>query len=136
MAARRRGRAGDKVKMKNGFKDSIAWQKSMDFAIFIYKIVKQFPDQERYGLTSQITRAAISVSANIAEGYARASSKEFLHFLSISLGSLAEVENFIELAKRLGYISLVEYNKANEMNDEIRRIIKSTVTTIKRNMEN
>lgn len=106
----------------------------MAFAIFIYKTAKKFPDFERFGLYSQITRATISISANIAEGCGRQSSKEFLRFLSIALGSSAEVENFLELGYRLEYISLEDYESANFSNDEIRRMIKSIISTINKKL--
>ena len=73
----------------------------MELAERVYALTKDFPTDERYGLTSQLRRAIVSVPANIAEGNARDSTKEYLRFISIALGSLAEVETFLELAKRL-----------------------------------
>lgn len=122
--------------MNKGFKDLIMWQKSIDFAIFIYKLCKVFPADEKFVMISQIQRAVLSISANIAEGYGRTSSKEFVRFLSISLGSSAEVESFVEMARRLEYIDQKEYDYANDLNGEIRRMIKSTIRTINCKMEN
>ena len=80
-----------------------AWKKSIDLVEMIYKLSALFPDEERYGLTSQIRRAAVSVPSNLAEGAARNSKKEFLNFISISLGSLAEVETQVIIAQRLNF---------------------------------
>ena len=80
-----------------------AWKKSIDLVEMIYKLSALFPDEERYGLTSQIRRAAVSIPSNLAEGAARNSKKEFLNFISISLGSLAEVETQVIIAQRLNF---------------------------------
>ena len=85
-------------------KDLKLWKNSMDFVERIYKITISFPKEEKYGLTSQLRRAAISVPSNIAEGAARKSKKEFTNFLYIGLGSLTEVETQLILSERLGYI--------------------------------
>ncbi len=89
-------------------KDLKVFQQSMDLVTEIYRITKSFPDEEKYGLTSQIRRAAISVPSNIAEGSARKSSKEYIQFLYHSLGSAVEVETQLELSKRLGFIDNIE----------------------------
>ena len=80
------------------------WKKSMDLVESIYKISAQFPEEEIYGITSQIRRSAISVPSNIAEGAARKSDKEFIQFISIAMGSLSEVETQYLLSIRLGFI--------------------------------
>ena len=79
------------------------WRMGMDMTKQAYASSKQFPKDELYGLTSQLWRAAVSVPANIAEGHARGSTKEFLRHLSIAQGSLAEVETLLTLAEELGY---------------------------------
>ena len=83
----------------------IAWKKSMDLAVAIYEITKEFPKEEVYALTSQLRRAAVSVPSNIAEGAADRTSQQFSNFLSNSIGSLNEIDTQIELALRLGYLS-------------------------------
>jgi four helix bundle protein len=88
------------------------WKKAVDFVVEIYKTTEHFPKEERFGLTSQIRRASVSVAANIAEGAARKSPKEFSHFLSNAQGSASEVETELLISYRLGYLSnsqLVEY---------------------------
>ena len=84
------------------------WNKSMDLVENIYAITKQFPQEEIYGLTSQIKRAVVSVPRNIAEGAGRKSSKEFIQFLYISLGSLSEVDTQLLLAKRLDFVENIQ----------------------------
>lgn len=90
------------------YKDLKVWQMSMDLVLEIYDLAEKFPKSEEYNLKSQIKRAIVSVPLNIAEGKARASVKDFGHFVNIAIGSLTEVEVVIELAKRLGYIKQVD----------------------------
>ena len=85
------------------FRDLRVWQRAMDLVEMIYKVSVDFPRSETYGLTSQIRRAAISVPSNIAEGHSRKHTKEYLRFLSVAQGSLAELQTQIEIASRLGY---------------------------------
>ncbi|WP_319524657.1 four helix bundle protein [uncultured Desulfosarcina sp.] len=89
-------------------KDLEVWKKSIDTVIEIYRLSDAFPKSEIYGLTSQLRRAAVSIPSNIAEGAARGSDKEFLYFLNIASGSLAEVETQIIIAKRLGCVTTEE----------------------------
>ncbi|WP_276660691.1 four helix bundle protein [Thauera aminoaromatica] len=83
--------------------DLKAWQESMKLAEAVYKLTSGFPSEERFGLTSQMRRAAVSIPSNIAEGAARASKKELLHFLIIARGSLSELDTQITLAKNLNF---------------------------------
>ncbi|MGD9855981.1 MAG: four helix bundle protein [Planctomycetaceae bacterium] len=87
------------------YRDLKVWQKSIDLTVECYAATKAFPDDERYGLTSQIRRAAGSLAANIAEGHGRGSTKPFLNFLWIANGSLRELETHLIIAGRLGYLS-------------------------------
>jgi len=87
-------------------KDLVVWQKSMDMVVTVYRATECMPKSELYGLTSQIRRAAVSVPANIAEGAARNHSREFIQFLYVALGSLAELETELLLAERLQFIEL------------------------------
>jgi four helix bundle protein len=86
------------------YRDLIAWQKAMDLAVRIYEATKSFPRDELYGLTSQMRRSAVSIPSNVAEGHARDSTKEFVYFLSIATGSLAELETQLLLAERLAFL--------------------------------
>lgn len=87
----------------HNYKELKVWQESMKLAKMIYIISSDFPQEERFGLTSQLRRCAISVPSNVAEGAGRKSDKEFLHFLSISTGSIYELETQLLLALDLGY---------------------------------
>ncbi|MBC8400312.1 MAG: four helix bundle protein [Candidatus Marinimicrobia bacterium] len=84
-------------------KDLDVWKNSMSIVTEIYQLTKQFPDEEKFGLSSQLRRAAVSIPSNIAEGAARSSNKEFIHFLYISLGSLSELETQLLIANNLEY---------------------------------
>lgn len=86
------------------FKELQVWQKSVDLAVDLYKITKQFPTEEKYGLVSQINRCGVSIPSNIAEGAGRNSTGEFDHFLGISTGSSYELETQLIIANKLGYI--------------------------------
>jgi len=86
-----------------------AWQEAMELVKEIYRVTREFPKEEIYGLVSQMRRAAVSIPSNIAEGAARTGTKEFLQFLSISRGSLSEVETQMLIAKSLGYIKNQEH---------------------------
>jgi four helix bundle protein len=90
--------------MVQDYQELQVWQKSMDLVVSIYEVTRVFPRDELYGLTSQIRRAVVSVPSNIAEGQGRGSSREFAHFLSVSRGSLKELETQTMVARRLGYI--------------------------------
>jgi four helix bundle protein len=85
------------------YRDLEVWHLGLELVETIYRCTSEFPKNEIYGLATQMRRAAVSIPSNIAEGQARSSSKEFLHFLSFSLGSLAELETQLELTSRLGY---------------------------------
>ena len=85
-------------------KDLDIWKNGMALVELIYILTKNFPQGEKFGLTSQLRRAAVSIPSNIAEGAARQSTKEYIHFLYISLGSLSELETQLLIAQRLGYI--------------------------------
>jgi four helix bundle protein len=103
-------------------RDLMVWQKSMDLAVLVYGLAEQFPKSETYRLVSQITRAAASVPANIAEGHERGS-REFSHFLSIAKGSLMEVETLLMLAVRLNYVTESESREAFSLITEISKMI-------------
>jgi four helix bundle protein len=91
------------------YKELAVWQKARDLVKAVYQSTAAFPREELYGLTSQIRRAAVSIPANIAEGYARNSRKEYVQFVSISYGSASELETLIILAQDLGYLKFELY---------------------------
>jgi four helix bundle protein len=85
--------------------DLLAWQEAIRLVKAIYALTQGFPREEQFGLTSQMRRAAVSVPSNIAEGAARNSTKEFVHFLFLARGSLSELETQVVIARELGYIT-------------------------------
>ena len=105
------------------FEDLIVWQKAHALTLAIYKATKKFPNEERYGITNQIRRAAASVSANIVEGHSRKSKKEFLHFLSISKGSLEELKYFLILSRDLNYLNKNEFDVLLKLYNEVSKIL-------------
>jgi four helix bundle protein len=109
-------------------KDLDVWKRSIEFVTLIYKITKNFPKEEIYGLTNQIRRAAVSIPSNIAEGAARNHSKEFLQFLFISLGSISELETQIIISENLKYSqnsdSLILQNELTELRKMIIGLIR------------
>ena len=99
------------------------WKKAIDFVVAIYKATEGFPKEERFGLISQLGRAAVSIPANIAEGAARKSPKEFAHFLSNSQGSASEVETELLIARKLGYMQETDYRALLSVLDDIGRML-------------
>ena len=99
------------------------WNKAIDFVVAVYKVTETFPKEEKFGLTSQVRRAAVSVPANIAEEAARNSSKEFAHFLSNAQGSASEVETELLIARRLGYLNENSHLELRASLDNIGRMI-------------
>ena len=90
--------------MSFSFKDIIAWQKAHQFVLLVYKVTKNFPEWERYGLCSQFQRAAVSIAANIAEGYKKLSKADKLRLMNVAQGSLEECRYYVLLSKDLDYI--------------------------------
>ncbi len=113
-----------------GFKKLTVWQKAYGFTLAVYKYSQKYPTSELYGLTSQLRRAAVSIAANIAEGSERQHKKEFLQFLSISRGSLGEVETYIMLSKDLGYISEDKFIELDEQRKEIGRLLRGLYNSV------
>jgi four helix bundle protein len=99
------------------------WNKSVTFVVEIYKLTGKFPNDEKFGLTSQIRRASVSIPANIAENATRQTEKEFLQFLSIAQGSSSEVETELLIAYKIGYLSDLEYSKIKQEIEIIGRMI-------------
>ena len=95
------------------------WQKSKSFSVLIYKITKDFPSDEKFGITNQLRRTSVSIASNIAEGISRISYKEQARFSEIAFGSLMEVLNQIIISKELGYLEIDVYEKTRIDVDEI-----------------
>ncbi|WP_084503106.1 four helix bundle protein [Desulfatirhabdium butyrativorans] len=118
--------------MVKSYRDLDVWQKSMDLVVACYRITDIFPKKEIYGLSSQLQRAAVSLSANIAKGHQRQHSREFLQFLSIASGSLAGLETHLQIAHRLGYIDEKQIEKLFEKTSEIGRTINGLRKSIEK----
>ncbi|MYC96545.1 MAG: four helix bundle protein [Caldilineaceae bacterium SB0661_bin_32] len=112
------------------YRETILWQKAMEAAREIYRLTPRLPSTENYGMRSQITRAAVSIPANIAEGWTRETLKDKAHFLAIAQGSLAETETLLTLCEDLGWFPKSETKKFRGLLDEVSRIL----TTMRRNL--
>ena len=110
-------------------KDLDVWNKAMELASQIYSLTAQFPKEELYGLTLQTRRSAISIPSNIAEGAARNSKKEFIHFLHVALGSIAELETQLLLARNIGFLS--ETSPFDRI-DKVRMMLAGLIRFIKK----
>lgn len=103
------------MKPARNFRDILAWQAAYELTLAVYQATQNFPRSEDYGLTSQIKRASVSITSNIAEGFGRRGIKEKDNFYSIAHGSLTEVENQIIIARGVGYLSDVQFNDMTVM---------------------
>lgn len=109
------------------YRDLDGWRKSMDAVVAIYEISRRLPADERFGLISQLQRAAASVPANIAEGHGRLHKGDFVHHLSMARGSLCETETHLLLAVRLGYVTQVEIAQAWELLQDAGRLLNGLI---------
>ncbi len=113
------------------YRDLIVWQKSIDLVTEVYELVKLFPREELYALSSQIRRAAVSIPSNIAEGHNRNSDKEFVQFLCIARGSLGELETQLIIAEKLNYANKEYVDKLLNDCHEIGKMLNSFIKKIK-----
>jgi four helix bundle protein len=109
------------------YRDLIVWQKAMALVTEVYKAAKSFPKDETYGLTGQIRRCSVSIPSNIAEGYGRNSSSDYVRFLNIAMGSLYELQTQLEISLNLGYCAENNYKKLSEASREIERMLSSLI---------
>ena len=119
------------VEATRGYRELIVWQKAMDLVPMVYRLTKCFPDDERFGLSSQIRRAAVSIPANIAEGQARQHTAEFAQALAIARGSLAELDTLLLTAVRLSYLRAGDLQSATSLMIEIRRILQRFIQSLR-----
>lgn len=117
----------------SSYKDLVIWRKSMETGLKFYKELNQYPSYEQYALCDQIRRCLISIPSNIAEGHARNSIKEFIHFLSISRGSIAEVQTQILFSIELGYINKEYGENIIKEFDGIDIMIRKFMESLKKN---
>lgn len=113
------------------FKDLNVWQEGHKLVLEIYKITQNFPRQEQFGLTNQLRRAAVSLTSNIAEGFSRTSYKEKLQFYAMALGSLTEIQNQLQIAKDINYLSEKEFNSLSEMTVIVSKLLNGLIKKTK-----
>ncbi|MES2811513.1 MAG: four helix bundle protein [Bacteroidota bacterium] len=111
----------------NSYRDLIVWQKSMNFVALLYKQTASFPDDEKFGLTSQIKRSAVSIPSNIAEGYGRHYKKDYSRFLQIARGSLYECQTQLEIALNLNFIQMDDLKEIHDLSLEVEKMLNSLI---------
>jgi four helix bundle protein len=118
--------------MLKNYKELKVWQKAYELCLIIYKTTKTFPKEERYGLTSQIRRAAVSIPSNIAEGYGRRTTGEYIQALYVAYGSQCEIETQILLAGDLGFIKADDLEKLNKDVGDVERMLKGLIRSLEK----
>ena len=114
-----------------GYRELIVWQRSMDLAVAVYAASRAMPPDERYGLTAQMRRAAVSISANVAEGQGRRTCGEILNLLSVAYGSVGELETHLMLAERLQFMDAEAVRGILERTAEVGRLINGLANSLK-----
>ncbi len=115
---------------KKSYTELYVWQKGMDLVEEIYRITTKIPEGEKYGLIAQMRRAAVSVPSNIAEGYGRITTKEYVNFLAIARGSNAELETQLLICKRLGYLSDIDLEKSLMLSREVGKMVSVIINKL------
>lgn len=117
--------------MAQSYRELVVWQRAMELNEVVYRLTREFPREELYGLTSQIRRAATSIPSNIAEGQGRESTKEFRQFLAIARGSNCEVQTQLELARRLNLASPDGIAHAENLSEEVRKMLFGMLRSVR-----
>lgn len=112
------------------YKNLLVWQKAMDLVVEIYNITKLLPKEETYCISDQLRRSAVSVPSNIAEGQSRNSVKEFIQFLAIARGSLAELETQLIICERVNMITINDIIKAQDLSSEVGKMINGLISNL------
>ena len=116
----------------NSFRELKVWQKAMNLVTNIYTTTTNFPQNEQFGLTSQIRRSSVSIPSNIAEGFGRNTKNEFVRFLRISIGSLFELQTQLEISKNLNFITFEKFDNILSDSIEIEKMLKALIKSIKK----
>lgn len=111
-------------------RDLTVWRKAMDLVDAVYKVSAHFPQEERFGLASQMRRSAVSIPSNIAEGRVRKTTKDFIHFLHIASGSTAELETQLDIALRQRLIEKTDYNELVPLLSEVGKMLVSMISSL------
>jgi len=114
------------------YRDLIVWQRAMELCAATYRATATFPEAERYGLVSQMRRAAVSIPSNIAEGHGRLTTNEYRQFLGIARGSLKELETQILIANDLGYLDKTATDACSALADEVGRMLSTLIAALQR----
>lgn len=117
--------------MLKSYKDLIVWQKSLDLVFAVYKLTKLVPKEEKFGLATQMQRAAVAIPSNIAEGYARQHKPEYVQFLSIAYASGAELETQLKIAEKLGYADKGSYLIIYSLLEEVSKMLRVMIFKLK-----
>lgn len=118
------------AKQIKSYRDLVAWQKAFELGLAVYGATKSFPAEERFGLTSQLRRGAISVASNIAEGYGRASRTDYVRFLKVARGALYELETQLLFAKEFGYLKPERLRSIQSTADECSRVLGGLINRL------
>ena len=121
------------MKSKHNFKNLKVWQKSVDLAVKVYHITKECPSEEKFGMTSQMRRASVSIPSNIAEGTAKSTSKSFVNSLDISLGESYELETQAIIANLVGLLDKEQFTSLESDISEVQRMINGFISTVESN---
>ena len=120
------------AKRVSNYRGLLVWQKSMDLVVTTYQVAKRLPAAELYGLAAQMQRAAVSVPANIAEGYGRHHLGDYLHHLSVANGSLKELETHLLIAQRLSFLRERDIEPALTLADEVGRMLRGLALALRK----
>ncbi len=112
------------------YRDLIVWQKSMEMVTLVYKLLDNFPDNEKFGLISQLKRSSVSIASNIAEGYGRNYSKDYARFLQIARGSLYEMQTQLQIAVNLKFVSEEDIESIENLSIEIEKMLNTLIKKI------
>jgi four helix bundle protein len=113
------------------YKELEVWKKGIDLSLLVYKLSKSFPSEEKFGLTSQSRRCSVSIPSNIAEGWGRGSTREYIHFLQIARGSLMELETQMIIAFKLNYFDEEKNKNITELLTSILMMLNKLISTLK-----
>ena len=125
--------------MKNeikSFEDLLVWKKVHNIVLIIYKLLEKFPKEEKYRIIDQLVRAVVSIPTNIAEGFGRYTSKDYVHFLIIARGSVSEVKYLVLLSKDLKYVTFTEYDELKKELDDIDKMINGLINSLRKKQSN
>jgi len=117
--------------MGQSFRDLVVWQRAVQMSLAVYRLTASFPSSERFGLTNQLRRASVSVASNIAEGYGRSSRGKYVQFLGHARGSIFEIQTQLYISRELDFGSKEHRSTAENLADEVGRILVSIMTKLK-----